>query len=390
VAGFRIYRSAGVEDCAGAGLLQELLDPAAASYVDAVPANDDYFYWVRAVDAAGNAEANCETASVTVADCAPPCPPFTIDVTATSGPRECESRVRWTPSGNEGETVYDVLFSADGGPFQPLAACRDLVDETTCAHTGAPWAADLIHRVEGTDSCVAGDRTVLGETDAPLRVTDRLGPSFPDPAPSAAAAGCDVAVTWDPSGAADACSGLAGFRVYRSRGADTCPAGTLAAEILDTGASSHADTVSRDGDWFYWVRAVDAEGNEDGNCVTASATAGGCEEAEPRFPPGGVWSDGPGGVVVLDWTGGSASYNVYRGALGATGEIVTASGAYEQLQCAVFGTSATDLDLRDGLDWFYLVVARFPSGAEQGYGCTDEDADAACDRDRLEAAAPCP
>jgi len=389
LAGYRIYRSDGTDTCPSGTLRGEAMDPAAASYPDTVPISGDYFYWVHAVDAAGHEEDNCLTAQAVVTDCTGTCNDFTMTVSAAAGAGDCSIQVTWDPDGNEGDTTYDVEYSRNGGPFRDVPDCTGLVNATTCTHIDLRWEDDYAYRVTGTDSCPLGPREVVDETADPVLMTDITPPTFDDPATRVSSTLCSVAVGWNRDSPADACSGLDGYRLYRSDGADTCPNGTLVRTLGNPRSGGALDTVDDIGEYWYWVHAVDEAGNEEDNCVTAQIIVTGCNVDEPIFPWGGVGRLEPAGFVTLAWTTTADAFNLYRGYLETVGVSVTAWGDYDQVGCSIPGNGATDPVIDDGEDYFYLVVPLL-QGREQLYGCTDPDANGGCNRERESAADPCP
>jgi fibronectin type 3 domain-containing protein len=249
--GYLVYRGTTEDFTADAGSL--LGTAGTSSFPDTGVAAGDYFYKVRAFDAAGNTSAASAAAAVTVVDQVAPTTP--TDVTAVlDGPASVT--VSWTAStDNVGVAAYEVHRGADSG-FTPDAG--NLVgtvagDQTTFTDSGL-LPAEYYYKVVAADA--TGNRSAASAA-AQATLPDTTAPTAPSGLAGSVVGEGVVRLTWN--GSSDNV-GVTGYRVHRGATAGFSPGD---ANLVGTtaGATTYDDTGVASGAYFYKVIARDAAGN---------------------------------------------------------------------------------------------------------------------------------
>ncbi|WP_194420385.1 DUF7594 domain-containing protein [Microbacterium abyssi] len=338
VAGYEVHRSA----TAGFSPSEDTRVGTATetSFTDSGLAPGTWHYLVIAVDAAGNASAASNEATVEVLD---------IDDTAPSTPGDLATAVdatdvslSWSAAGDDvGVTGYQVHRGSSADFPLTAGSLLATVTETTYLDGGRP-AGNWFYRVTAVDA--AGNVSVPS-TAIEAVIADASGPSAP----------ADVTVdvngaTADVSWAASTDDvGVTGYRVYRGATADFEVSAELMVDEV-TGLTATEESVPA-GTWFYRVVAVDGAGNVSLPSDTAEAIV--ADTSAPSLVAGVAALPGASGVTV-GWQPASddvavTAYWVFRGT--SADFVVSPENRIAQV------TDVSYLDAAPSGTWYYRVVA---------------------------------
>ena len=338
VVGYQVHRSA----TAGFTPSQATLVTTStqATYTDAEVEPGTWHYRVVAVDAAGNASAASNEATVEVSD---------IDTDAPSTPSDLAAVVdgsdvalTWSAATDDvGVTGYQVHRGATAD-FEPTAASL-LATVTETAYTDSGRSAGTwYYRVVATDA--AGNLST--PTDAvQATIADASGPTSPSEV-TAQLNGTTATVTWT---ASTDDVGVTGYRVFRGSTADfEVSAELMVAEV--TGLSATEESLPA-GRWYYKVVAVDGAGNASAPSSSASVTV--ADTTAPSGVTGVVAQPGTSGVTV-SWQPASddvavTAYRVFRG--------TTASFTPSTQNRVAEVTETSYVDAAPSGTWYYKVSA---------------------------------
>lgn len=219
--------------------------------------------------------------------------------------------VSWNVSSdNVGVVSYDLYRAAtNGGTAIKIgsSAITSYVDAGLAA--GDYWyyiravdAADNVSWRSGYKSATVGTQA---DTERPSTASNF----------AASASGSDTSLSWDP---ATDNVGVVGYNVYRSANAG-------AYSVIATVNSPYIDAGLANADYSYYIRAIDAAGNEGWRAAIRTVTIGGVPvDNERPSTPAGLMSDGvKTSAVSLIWTQstdniGVISYIVIDNATGQT------------------------------------------------------------------------
>jgi fibronectin type 3 domain-containing protein len=290
-----------------------------ATFVDTgLATNTQYFYRVRATNAAGFSAYSNE-ASVTT-----PVPPVTPSGARTTLISSTEIDLAWQDNSNneDGFKVFRKISSI--GTFNLVATLPP--NSTSYQDTGLTPGTQFDYHIQAFNLAGFSDFTGLSTatlTTAPTGV-------------SALAAGNQITLSWiAPIGAAT-------YNVYRSTAAGAEGSAPFLTGITST---SFTDSSLANGTiYYYQVSAVDVGGesvkSSQASAITLTAS------------PSALIVTPENGQVFLHWTAptGAASYNLYRGGVsGAEGTIPVLTG--------ITNPFVTDFGLTDGNSYFYQVTA---------------------------------
>ena len=269
VTGYRVYRSGSL---VGTTAGTSYSDSGLAEYAS-------YSYTLAAIDAAGNASAQCGAVSVSTLDATAPSVPTNLQGTGASA---SQVNLTWTASSdNVGVTGYRVY--RNGSLVASPAG-------TSYSDTGLSEYASYSYTVAATDA--AGNASVQCGAVS-VSTLDATAPSVPANLQATVASTSRIDLTWT---ASSDNVGVTGYRVYRDGSLVASPAG---ASYSDTGLS--AGTT-----YSYRVAATDAAGNVSAQCGAVSATT-----------TAGAWS----GSVLMGTASGDRGHGI---ALDTSGNIYVA------------------------------------------------------------------
>ncbi len=332
---YDVHRSttAGFTPVAGTKVAQSTT----ASYLDAGLAGGRYHYRVIAVDAAGNASALSNQASVVV-DLAPPTAP--TDLSATTGASGIN--LSWTAATDDvGVDQYAVYRSSTSGFTPSEATFVANTSATTYTDTGA--TGTVYYRVVALD---AGGNAGPASSQATATIADSTAPSQPTGLDATVTTN-DVALSWN---ASTDNIGVTGYQVHRSTTTGFTPtAGTLLTTVTGT---SYTDANRPLDTYYYKVVAVDAAGNT--SDASAQITVRVVDFTAPSTPTG-VDASISGGTINVTWTAatddvGVTAYQVHRSTVSGF-----TPGASTKV-AEVSGTSYADAGRSQGT-YYYKVIA---------------------------------
>ncbi len=279
-------------------------------YVDQGLAAGDYFYYVRALDAAGNVSWRSGYVGGTVGAPADTERPSTPNGVSTA-PGANSVTVSWNAStDNVGVTSYDVYRSAtNGGPATVVgsSASTSFVDQGLAAGNYFYYvrALDAAGNVSWRSGYMPATVGAAADTERPSTAT-----GF-----AATANGSNANLSW---GAATDNVGVTGYNVYRStNGGGYSVIATVTSPYVDSGLAA--------GDYSYYIRALDAAGNQGWRTAIRTVTIGGAPvDTERPSTPSGLMSNGvTASSVSLVWNAstdnvGVTSYLIIDNATGQT------------------------------------------------------------------------
>jgi fibronectin type 3 domain-containing protein len=194
---------------------------------------------------------------------------------AAPGPDCAEASLAWSAAASSctnATVTYSVYRSTDPG-FAPSDATRVASGLSSLSHVDrflAPGTG-YTYVVRAVDSRSGEDANLVGRTVPAPASPDTKAPAFSGVDTVVAGAACgETQLSWGP--ARETCSGPVLYEVYRSTTAGFTPAPanlvgrTTATSLVDAGLSPTTT-------YYYVVRAVDQQGNSDGNAKRRSAAA---------------------------------------------------------------------------------------------------------------------
>jgi hypothetical protein len=346
VTGYSVYRgdTAGFTVDAGS----KIADVTDTSYTDPNRPAGNWFYKVKAKDAAGNASdpTDAVEATVTPQDTTPPSAPTNLTASVTGD----SVALSWTASTDDvGVTGYSVYRGTTAG-FTVDAGSK-IADVTDASYTDSfRPVGTWFYKVKARDAAGnASDPSAAAQAD----VLDQANPSAPTNL-AATVTGDSVGLTWT---ASTDNVGVIGYAVYRGDTAGfTVDAGSKIADVTDP---SYSDSARPVGTWYYKVRAADAAGNLSNPSDEVSGTVTPPDTVPPSSPTD-LATSVTGDSVALSWTASTddvavTGYSVYRG---TTAGFTADAGS----KIADVTTPAYTDAPRPVGTWFYKVKARDAAG----------------------------
>ncbi len=322
-----------------------------------------YFYVVRAVDAAGNADTNSvEASAAAAADTAPPTAPGSLAVTGTSA---SSAGLSWTASTDNvtasGAIVYGVWWGTSAGvPTALPPPATTGAGATTHTVTGLSPGTTYYFRVRARDAATnwsADSNEPSGTTAA-----DTTPPSAPGSLGVTGTSQTTASLSWTASSDnLDVPSAL----VYGVWWGTASPVSTTLPPPATTGAGTTAYTVtglSAGTTYYFRVRARDTATNwsTDSNEATGATT-----DTTPPTAPGSLSATAAGSSSVnLAWTQSTDNVTaqaniVYRIYWSGTAVVSTAGAP----MATVTGTGATTVTgLTPSTTYYFRVTARDQAG----------------------------
>jgi fibronectin type 3 domain-containing protein len=239
-------------------------------YRDTAPPAGTVYYGVRAVDAAGNADTNVATVSVTTVDVTAP---TFAGITGLSAASSSSLSISWSAASDAvtgaGSIAYDIWYwlTAGSAPTYPNAT---VTGTTSATITGLQASTSYTVRVRARDAAGNTDTNVV--TMSASTSADVVNPTFSGATGIALNSSNQPVVTWalasDDFTAVDSVA----FKVYRA----TTPGGQNFASPLATlagGVTRYVDLTAAEGTTYYYViRAFDAAGNTETNTTEVSVS----------------------------------------------------------------------------------------------------------------------
>jgi chitodextrinase len=282
-----------------------------------------YTYTVKAVDLAGNASPDSNSASATTPDGTAPAAPGNVNAGAVSASR---IDVSWSASSdNVGVTGYQIF--RDGTQIGTAGGLA-----TSYSDTGLNELTAYTYTVKATDAAgnVSDPSASAGAT-----TLDGTAPTAPGNLVATAVSGSEIDLSWS---ASSDNVGVSGYRIFRN-GSQVGTVGGNTTTYNDTGLAA---TVQ----YTYTVRATDAAGNVSGDSNQASAKT--LDTAAPTAPTGLTATAPNASQVNLSWS--PATDNV-----GVTGYQIFRGGSQVGTVLAV--TTYTDSTVLGGTTYSYTVKA---------------------------------
>jgi fibronectin type 3 domain-containing protein len=280
--------------------------------------NTQYFYRVRATNAAGFSGYSNEVSVTT------PVPPITPSGARTTLITSTEIDLAWQDNSNN-ETGFKVFRKTSSiGTFNLVTTLPP--SSTSYQDTGLTPGTQYDYHIQAFNLAGFSDFTGLSTatlTTPPTNVIAQRG-------------GNQIALSWT------APIGAATYNLYRS----TVPGGEGAVPFqIGLTSTSFTDTNLANGtSYYYQVTAIDG-GGESGKSIESSAIT------TPSAPGGLIAAPGPLQVsIIWNASAGAATYNVYRS---------TASGAEgaTPFKTGLAATTFTDTGLTSGTTYYYQVTA---------------------------------
>ncbi|HSX35978.1 MAG TPA: fibronectin type III domain-containing protein [Patescibacteria group bacterium] len=324
VTGYKIYRNGG-----GA----PIATITGTTYTDSGLADiTTYSYTVAAFDAAGNASAPSDIASVTTPDTTAPSAPSGL-IANPVGPTEVD--LSWTAStDNVGVTGYQVL--RDGTPLTTIGAVTAYTDATAAPQTSYNYT---VVALDAAACQSAASNTAIAITPAIPTPPDTTAPSVPTGLSATANAdGHQVNLSW---AASIDDTAVTGYNVYRvgTTGSIATVTGTTFTDIGLIDATSYT----------YSVVAIDAAGNQ--SAPSDSVTTVTPDVTAPSIP--GVTATFTDATTAqISWTASTdnvavSSYKLYRNGDTTIPFAILPAGT----------TTFTDTNLNQATSYTYTVTA---------------------------------
>ncbi len=306
--------------------------------------NQEYFYVIRAVDNTDNESDASSEVSATPSD---QTPPFALaNLTATAG--DGMITLNWSDSTDVGFNHYQIYRSTDGGAsYDPLVTST----ESFYIDTGLTNGNTYYYYVTAIDNA---DNESANSNPVSAVPHDITAPSAPANV-SAAFSGSAVNLDWDDNTETD----LDSYRIYHSEnsGSNFVLLDTLSGNPPASLYSDSIDPADLGKTYFYFITAVDAEGNESifSNEVSATALASSVPASVTDLAALAADSD----QIQLNWTGVTCEeYNIYRSTTGI-------DGLYSNID-TVTTNSYLDTELTEVSKYYYYVRAVNANG-ESGW-----------------------
>lgn len=284
VVAYDVYRSA-----TNGGAATVIGSSPTTQFVDQGLAAGDYFYYVRALDAASNTSWRSGYVGGTVGAAVDTERPSTPTGVSTASAADSVT-VSWNPStDNVGVVSYDVYRSATNGGAATVvgsSTTTSFVDQPLAA--GDYWyyvrALDAAGNVSWRSGYMPATVGAAADTERPSTATNFV----------VTANGSDANLSWNP---ATDNVGVTGYNVYRATNGGSF-------SVIATVTSPYVDAGLADGDYSYYIRALDAAGNEGWRTAIRTVTVGGAPaDTERPSTPAGLMSDSvTADSVSLIWT----------------------------------------------------------------------------------------
>ena len=285
-----------------------VVDGSTTTYVDTgLTDATAYTYTVKAVDLAGNASPDSNSASATTPDGTAPAAPGNVNASAVSASR---IDVSWSASSdNVGVTGYQIF--RDGAQVGTAGSSA-----TSYSDTNLTQLTTYTYTVKATDAASnVSDPSGAASATTP----DGTAPSAPGSLGATAVSGSEIDLSWS---AASDNIGVTEYRIFRD-GSQVGTVGGNTTTYNDTGLASFVQ-------YAYTVRAVDAAGNVSVDSNQASAKT--FDTTAPTAPTGLTATSPTATQVNLSWTAatdnvGVTGYQIFRdgSSIGTVGAVTTYS-----------------------------------------------------------------
>ena len=220
-----------------------------------------HYFKIKSVDVAGNWDDQFEVLGPILVDDVAPTPPSGFSSPTHDGvtwSNDPSITVTWSPAtdAHSGLDGYATVFTNVPAttPSAPLDTSASATSITTVVSTTATWYLHIrADDVAGNGSDVAHFGPLLVDLTAPKAATGLISTSH-----DVGVADVDPEITMKWTAALDVHSGLAGYIGLWDQSSATVPAGAV---NIASGVTSHVETVSGAGSWYFHLRSVDAAGN---------------------------------------------------------------------------------------------------------------------------------
>ncbi len=254
------------------------------------------------------------------------------------------ANLAWTAStDNVGVVGYDIYRSTQNGNLGSLAGTSTNTGfSDNGLGDGTYWYYLKARDAAGNTSWRTGMRSV---TIGAAADSERPGVASGF---NATAAGNSVSLAWN---AATDNVAVSGYRIYRA------PTANGAASLVATAPStSYVDQGVADGDYWYYIRAIDAAGNEGWRTGKRAVTVGGAAvDTERPSTPGGLVTTNVAATQV------SLSWNASTDNVGVT-QYVVINNANGSVVGTSTGTTITIAGLTGGTNYSFFVKAQDAAG----------------------------
>lgn len=247
LAGFHVYRSNKSEG-PFSRVTTNLLSDADTSFVDVVPQPGFYYYYVAAIDAAGN-ESVSFTILAEVQDVIPPAAPVNVIAKSDTG----KITVQWKANVEPDMLGYHIFrtINEDQKNNFVLINAEPLRDTFYVQVLPENASNDFLFKVVAVD-------TILNRSEPSEVVSSRLPDVTPPIKPfvkSVTLNGDSVIIAWLENPEND----LSGFNVYRYEdGQERMKINSI---LIDANQLYYHDTITAGGTYYYQLEAVDKTGN---------------------------------------------------------------------------------------------------------------------------------
>lgn len=355
---YQVCRAADATSCASSFTATTVTSPGATSFADIdVTPGVAYWYTVRAVDAAGNVDAN------TVALTTLPSFAGVGSVTPTS-PTSLD--VTWAPASDFASPpeaiTYEVTVSTPGSPDGMVTAAGATQVSVDGLQPGTTYAVTV--RARNTGGAADGNNVQQSATTPP----DVTAPSFSGLASAANPGHTSLDLSW--SAASDDVTPASDivYQVCRSTTSGACALSFSATYTPGPGATSFTPTDLTPGVTYSFVaRAVDSHGNVDANSVEiAAATV--ADTSAPTF--GGATSAASltKSTIQVGWVAASDDVTPANGIvydICRSTNVLTCTAHFRTLYTSAAGaTSYTVKALATGSTQYFVIRARDAMGNE--------------------------
>jgi fibronectin type 3 domain-containing protein len=323
--GYNVYRS--LSSTGGYTLINTVL-VTATSYEDITVTNDEkYYYYVKSVDSNGEESLASSIVNATPSSIILPAP---TGLAATPG----DAKVTLTWNAVAGASGYNISrsLSSTGGYTQINTV---LVTATSYEDTTVTNDVKYYYYVKAVDS--------NGEESLPSDIANAIPESIIPSAPTgltATAGDAKVTLTWN------AVAGASGYNISRSLSSTE---GFIQINtVLVTTTSFEDTTATNDVKYYYFVKAVDSNGEESLPSTIANATP----SSPTLSAPTGLTATAGDAKVTLTWNAvaGATGYNVYRS--------TTPGSGYTKINTVpINATSYEDAEVSNDETYYYYVKA---------------------------------
>jgi fibronectin type 3 domain-containing protein len=311
------------------------------SYTDSGVTNGvTYYYKVSAENEVGEGGRSNEDSATPEAPPTPPGPPLDLQATAGDG----TVALSWSPPADDGGspiTNYNIWRGTTPDSLSWLTTV--LADVLSYQDSSVTNGVTYYYYVTAENSAGAGPPSNK------VSATPMSGDTVPDPPLELVAVAGDARVSLSWQRPPDGGSPITNYNIWRG----TTPGGETWLDQVPADVLSYTDsTVTNGQTYYYYVTAVNAEGESDpSNEVQATPSSA------PTVPDAvrNLQAEDGDGRVTLTWlppanNGGRpiTNYKVYRGTSSGDRSTVTTIGNV---------TSHTDLGLENGQRYYYVVSA---------------------------------